>query len=640
MIYIEHEILVYLINKRGWTTSIELASRFGVSIRTIKTTVKSINLTSQGIITSSSKGYHVSDETKALNILNLNQSDTYPQTHEERKKFIYKRFLLSNAEVSISNLADELSISESTLLNEINRIKPDLAEFDLHFCIKNDQLSITGYIENKKSMFSRFIYDETKESFLSINAMRKYLPHFDLELVKTIVTSSLDESHHFIDDFSLFNFVLHIGIILERYYQFPNNSQNELLFVSKVNIPCYVEEIIKNVTNKISHIFNIIFQPQDKYDLGLLIMTRISPLQNNQNLPEGFENIIHKKTMDLLNIIQKKTLETYGIDMNKGEFISRFLLHLNNLLTRLQNKIILRNPQMDLIKNMFPFIYDVSVYISNIIIQTTHLDMFEDEISYIALHIGVLIEETKINKSKVNVLLIYPSYFSQKKSLVETINNSFSEMLVIQDVVSSYSSVSNLSNYDLIITTLPITEVTLAPVIQVSTFLSPLDIGKIYEYIDITLKRRLRKKIEVNLNRLFNQNIFFADTFEWSQRKAIDTLSESLHANGYTNSEFKAKIYERELLSPSDYSNIAMPHPIEGFSLHSGIAVSLHPEGLTWNQKTVYIVFMLAIKPDDHLIFRDIFDFITDIIIKPAQLMKLATVKNFDEFIETFLSFI
>lgn len=641
MITIERDVLVYLNNQNDWTTSIELASHFGVSIRTIKSTVKSINSISNALIASSLKGYLVKNKQEAVNLIDQQGNFTFPQSFEERRKLIYKKFLLSNKIISLIDLADELSVSETTLLNELNKLKPDLADFDLHFSIKDDFLSIEGYIENKKKLFSRFIYDETKESFLSIDAMKMYLTHFDLEAVKTIVIASLDESHYFIDDFSLFNFILHIGIILERNYQFDNLRQQENTpLENEVAIPEYITNLIENVTQKINLQFNITVQRADKYDLGLLIMTRILPMRNDNSLPVGFEKIISSETFKLMATIQERTLATYGIDMDKGDFKSRFLLHLNSLLTRLRNNIILRNPQMYLIKNMYPFIYDVSVFISNIILQNTKLEILEDEISYIALHIGVLIEETKRSKSKVKALLIYPTYFSQKNHLVDAINKRFSDVLIIQDIVASHQGIQNIENYDLIISSLPSKTAFVIPIVQISNFLSPTDICSISEQIDAILKHRLRSKIESNLNTLFNKRIFFSSHQGWTQVDAIEVLADELHANGYTDQAFKEKIYEREHLSPSDYSNIAMPHPVEMSSLKSGIAVSLHPDGLLWNQRTVYIVFMLAINPDDHLLFRDVFDFITDIIVKPEQFHRLAAAENFDRFIHILLSFV
>ena len=91
----------------------------------------------------------------------------------------------------------------------------ELADFELTIKTKNNLVFIDGQETNKK-LISKLIYEDSKDSFLSIKMMQSYLPHFDLTIVKQIVSDKLQKHHYFMDDFSLLNLVLHIAITMER----------------------------------------------------------------------------------------------------------------------------------------------------------------------------------------------------------------------------------------------------------------------------------------------------------------------------------------------------------------------------------------------------------------------------------------
>jgi lichenan operon transcriptional antiterminator len=82
-----------------------------------------------------------------------------------------------------------------------------------------------------------------------------------------------------------------------------------------------------------------------------------------------------------------------------------------------------------------------------------------------------------------------------------------------------------------------------------------------------------------------------------------------------------------------------MPHPLETCAFTSVVGVSLHPHGIAWNNARVNIVFLLAINARDRPFFKDIFDFITEIISDEHNLKVILEAKTFDRFIDILVSF-
>ncbi|MHB8097946.1 MAG: helix-turn-helix domain-containing protein, partial [Erysipelotrichaceae bacterium] len=245
------------------------------SRRTIQYCVKSINEEYPNLITSSRNGFKIVSKQQLSSILSNSQVIDIPQTEADRKTLILKSLLFTNESKDLDELAQELFISPSTLNNELIKIKLELSEFDLIFKTKSNVASIEGLEKNKKKMISSLIYKDTKDNFMNLDSMQKYLPMFDLHRVKKIVTDNLKLFEFFIDDFSLLNFVLHIAITMERNKLDNHLSIKKSTQSSNTIISSHINQIIQTIIDDIEKEYSIVFSESDCYDLALLIMTRV-----------------------------------------------------------------------------------------------------------------------------------------------------------------------------------------------------------------------------------------------------------------------------------------------------------------------------------------------------------------------------
>ena len=88
------------------------------------------------------------------------------------------------------------------------------------------------------------------------------------------------------------------------------------------------------------------------------------------------------------------------------------MLHLKNLKNRLIKNNLLKNPMLDSIKISCPTIYDISTFIAYQLTLSFHENVNEDEIAFIALHVGTEIERQKKEETKVSCLLLCPEYLN------------------------------------------------------------------------------------------------------------------------------------------------------------------------------------------------------------------------------------
>ncbi|MEA5050608.1 MAG: PRD domain-containing protein [Oscillospiraceae bacterium] len=631
-------ILQLLGKQTDWVTSFGLSTLINLSVRTVKTYLADLNAEYPGLIESSSKGFRIRDKAMLAEILRASSAAVIPQTAEERKKYVLRKLLLQTNEYDLDMLACELCISPVTLMNEIQRIKAELVPYELFIRTKANSIFIEGPESNKKSLISRLIYDDTRDSFMDIKLVQSYLPNFNLRTIRSIVTGALKKHHYFLDDFSLLNLVLHIAISLER-KRVTNVHPPDDVHAWESLVSAHTKEIVDDIVAGVENEFGVRFECGEIYDFALLIMTRVISDAINEANVDRLSQFVGDDIIRLVSLIQSRTKEVYNITITNEDFTVRFSLHLKNLIVRLKNGVKLRNPQMTDIKNAYPFIYDVSVFIADIVTKETGYPMSEDEISYFALHLGVLIEERKVIKYEARAVLLCPQYYNTSLDFANRIAASFEGNLMISGIASSIAELEAFSDYDMVISTLSLQAYTAKPWVHVSSFFTNKDVLAISEKIEETLKARTKAKVESKLRLMFKETLFFCDDSIRNQHDAIELMSDSLCAQGYVGPDFKQKLFDREIVSSSAYTNIAMPHPLEMCAFRSAIAVSVHPNAIPWNDSRVNIVFMLAINITDRLFFKDIFDFITDVISEDQKLKALLKAQTFNEFIATLVSF-
>ncbi len=157
---------------------------------------------------------------------------------------------------------------------------------------------------------------------------------------------------------------------------------------------------------------------------------------------------------------------------------------LKNLLIRLVHQIPITCLQFNSIKNDYPLIYAISVHISDVIYHATNHVLPEDEIAYIALHIGVLMEANKAASERVSCLIVCPDYNIIGKNIFKKLSAMFSDKMLIRNIVTAIREDTDLSKIDLILTT----EILEASIVirqyMIEPFLSEANIRTIFDIIE------------------------------------------------------------------------------------------------------------------------------------------------------------
>lgn len=630
----EQGILRQLKTRPGWSTAAQLAAALGCSVRSIKTSVANLNGSWPGIIESSHSGFRLADRD-ALARAERESRPAIPQTAEERRSYILRKLLMEEKQCDLDDLASELCISPVTLNNELTPLRASLLDYDLTLRTRSNTLFIEGNETAKKKMIGRLIYDETKDFFNSMELISSYFPNLDVRSIRETVTQVLTERRCFLNNYSLSNLVLHIAITIQRNRHgfWDDSGEPES---HGVTIPPFIRQIVKTLCEVLSERFRVQFSDSDRYTFCVIIYTRcMHPSGDDQ------AQMIDPSVHGLLTHIRDKVKDTFDIDLDDHDFLVRFGLHIKNMLLRSQGGVELRNPQLDAIKRNYPYIYDIAVFIAGEINKVTGVHITEDEIAYIALHIGGLIEQTNSERSKLHAVLLYPGYYEDGATLMRRIWHTFQDSLLLENIISAPEELAAVPNCELLITTAPLPPHAVPSAItvfSVSNYLTSRDVAGLASCIDALKRKRLRDTMETDLKTLFKPELFYYRPPFQTVREVLMGLGGALQSHGFAGPDFCRKLLERESVCSSAIGNIAIPHPLDMDALDTAIAVAIYPQGLRWNANTVNIVFMLAIRKEDRPLFRDIFDFVSGTVMEPDTFRVLMQTRDYDSFLRVLLS--
>jgi lichenan operon transcriptional antiterminator len=612
-------------------TSKSIAAHFGVTPRTVQNYIKDIKEEYTDYIEISYKGIVL------IKQIEFDQDNSIPLSFKERRSYILRILLPANKSVDLDSLASSLCISEVTLQNEIKKIRRYIEKFHLILKTKNNQLFITGTEKDKKALMIHQIYEEAENYLVSLSTLNDMFPKYDADKIHGIIVQKLDERKLFIDEYSLINLLLHILISMNQAEVLQTISYEEMDVETNVKFTDSTRHfitIIDELCDKLEEIYSVRFSKNNRYQFTLLLMTRAIRNKEIKEI-EATKLSVDQDIIHLVNDIIRCVHMDYNIDLNINEFIIAFSLHIKNMLIRLKENVSVHNPLLFSIKSTSPAIYDIAVYVANIISKRQNVEMYDDEIAYIALHIGARIEELNSLREKLKVVVVCPHYYSSYSNQLKKIETYFYDDLMIDSILTNPKELDSIK-YDFIVSTIPILDKN--DCVIISTFFNEIDKENISNQIKRIKKSISRSKIANVLERLIDKELFETNCNYNSKEDAIKQMGNLLIQKGYVTNEFIEKLFEREKISPTNFGMIAIPHPIDYYSQRTILEISILEKPIEWGNSLVKIIFMFSISKFDFSDFSDIFSFLANICNDDKNIEYLISSRSYDDFIKNILT--
>ncbi|WP_276850679.1 BglG family transcription antiterminator [Enterocloster lavalensis] len=611
-----------------FVTASSLAANMDVSTRSIKSYIQEINSFYPDAIESSREGYRI-DKQAARRI--LEESGTHiPQSSQERIVYIINSLIKSDTSVNTYDLCDEMYVSYSTIKNDLQAVKSRLRKYDLQLNNNHDNLTVSGLEKNKRRLLSSILYDESNVNFVNLETIQNIFPEIEIELIKDSLLEIFDRFHYFVNDYSLINLVLHITIAIDR---IRNRNVNTEDIHDMPPISSHEYELARNIARKIEEDFQIEYNQAEVYELALLLISRATAIDYQSITVSNLGDFITPECLALVKELISDVNSFYYIDLTEPEFLIRFALHIRNLLQRSKNNYFSRNPLTEEIKTSCPLIYDVSVCLSSIIKERTGISINDDEIAYIAFHLGSTLEAQKNLSEKVTAAPYCPSYYDTNVKLTDTINRHFSSELLITNIFTEERELEKAGKSDLVLSTVPLNSVIQLPLLQISPFFTEKDVQSLRRQLTEIKTNKRRKQFREYLEYLIVPEFFERRDDLTDYDQVVRHMVGKMVSMGYVDEDFEQDIRAREQLSATAFQDFAIPHAMKMRAHKTGINVLISDTPVRWGDKQVRIVLMLCFNRDERFIFNEIFEPLTMVLSSRENVKRLVTAGDYQEFI-------
>ncbi len=624
----ERIISIFNENKE-WITGKELSRLLGVSDRTIRSDIDTINKHFSDELIQSNIRLGYSLDVEKYNQLYVEEDDI-PQTPAQRCTYLMQQLLIHEDGINLTFLQEDIYVSGYSIENDIKRVRKTLEKYDtLKLVRSKNYIYLKGNEIDKRKLYKDLLSDETQGNFLNLNKLAMFYKDFDLIQVTDVLIRILKEHHYNIKESMFPMLILHIGISIERMlnYQFyKTDIRNDELIASEEY------KIAKEYYEKLQDLLSLELREDEICLLALLISNK-----SGQYQPHHIQ--IDENSIDIQELIQEVVMpieKKLHIHFHEDEdFMSGLKMHLQGLVDRYKQNINADNLFVHEIKKNYPLVFEMGVSVGKTLEESLNITINESEMGFIALHFGAAYERlNRNNKFKAVMIIPYNQSFSSlgRKKL----ESMFSERLEILDTFNIFEEAKVLAlNPDLLITTIPLSHDLDILTIQVSMFINNEDESLIFQSLAKLERKRFQNVFNQKISQLINEDYFYMNLDLKNSTEVIEYLCDRLYEGGVVNKFFKKGVLKREEMSPTSFIySFATPHSFGDYVNIPTISVALLKNPIDWGAYKVKLVILLAINEEDHETLKIFFDWLSQAIGEVGHFSSLLESKNYQDFIK------
>lgn len=626
----QNMIMTIMNNQKDWIVGKDLAKLLNVSDRTIRNDIAAINEFYADTMIESNirKGYQIQGE-KVKRFIEETKKEI-PETGEERRWLILKT-LVEHNQVNIYQLADQMCISEFSLENDMNKIRKLLDNYQgLKVIRQSNMLQLSGGEREKRHLYEELISYKISGNLWNLNKVAENFMRFDLLKVKELLKDIFEKFHYQMNEVRIPTLLIHVGVILERNFacHFLKEDEEQQ---GKYGREEY--EISRHFFEKIGARLSLQVREAEICDFAIY-------LEHGKRKGYCEEEQLQGLASDLVQHIIVEIREHFDIDFSEDcEFRLGLEVHTVSLLKRHYANVEIDHTCLEEVKRKYPLIFEMGVWVCKIMEEHLNIIISENEISFIALHLGSAYERANLRR-KYRCLLICPHNQTVKDLCIQKIVNRFQDRMEIVGCMSYFEeSLIREKNLDLILTTQPVAHALDIETTEISMFFAHTDEAAVFQTLNRLDQIRYRNNFQFFILNLIREEFFTANMAVEEPEKIISDMCDKLYARGYVKENFKEGVLKRERLSPTSFFHgFAIPHNMSHQeTIHSAISTAILKQPVQWGSYEVRFVLLLAITEENRNFLKIFFDWLDDIVSNPEKFARLLEVQDYQSFVNTLL---
>lgn len=612
-------MLDYLSQASGWVTAAELAGQLGVtprSVRSYVTQAKTAALPLE-LIESGPAGYRLNRDAHTAFRSTLGSRPADADTPQDRLYQLVRRLTDSTEGLDVFELAGALFVSDSTIEADLAKARSLLPGSGLGLTRHGSVVTLTGSETDRRRLLSRMFREESARGLLELEEIQRAFASESLAGFKTDLIAMLDGQGYFVNEFGTNNVLLHLAIAVDRV------TRRAVASTPGTDAAAFPNEMTAALSELITRHFAVDLDRGDLDYLALLLTTRVVTPGHDQPAEALVENYVRAADLEAVRRIIRQASDEYLVDLAGEDFIVRLTLHVRNLIDRAQNRSYSRNPLTRSIKTSYPMTYELAVFIASALQRQEQIVINDDEIAYIAMHVGAHLEQQSHREELLTCVLVCPNYYDMHVLLRARIERVLGDDLAVLSVVTRSDVEWGAIEADLVLSTIE-PPVRSDGVIVIQPFLTAGDIDRIRQ--NVSRIRRLGRRAEIRdeLLKFFDESLFLRNFYARDEVAMIRALGERMTARGLIDQTYVDGAIERELMSSTAFTdNLAVPHAMAMSARQTSIAIVVNDNPMDWGENRVNVVALIAFSAAGRASFQAVFDQFVEVFADRADVQRL-----------------
>ncbi|WP_168187196.1 transcription antiterminator [Salinibacterium sp. UTAS2018] len=624
-------LIEHLAQSEAWVTAAELADKLGVTTRSVRsyvTAVKSSALPLE-VIESSTSGYRLNRENYAEFLKGASNRES--ERPRDRQYHLIRRLGDAPEGSDIHALAASFFVSESTIEADLRKVKAVVEESGLTLSRRGPLVILAGTEPGLRRLLSTMFRHEESQGFLELESIQREFESSDLRSFKTELLALLDSHGYFVNEYGINHVLLHVAIAADR--SGPSETALAIpLAAEPENETTEPAAFSSDLATLITSHFGANLPQEDVVEIELLLTTRVITRTTSPSSPADVD--LEELIARIRRTVQHVG-EEYLIDLDDDDFIMRLSLHVRNLIARAHDLSYSRNPMTRSIKTTHPMIYELAVFIAAEVQRDEGILIHDDEISYIALHVGSHLERQAKREVRLTAALVCPNYHDLHVILRQRIEAVLGDELQLRIVITRNDvDLAELST-DLVLTTIDLRSFA-DNVVLIQPFLTETDVDAIRRVIGRVRRLRRRRQLTDELLRFFDPALFLRNFTAPNEEAMIAALGTRMVTAGVIDAGYITGAIERERMSSTAFTDtLAVPHAMTMNAHRTAISIVINETPMPWGENRVNVIALIAFSAAGRSSFQTVFDqFVTVFSDRDyvQQLVKRAV--DFPTFIE------
>lgn len=501
------QILYKLISSPAYTKISELAEEFGVSQRTIRYDLDKIDyyLKHNGLpqlVRKPNSGIQFNgtseQRNKVLKLISNISSYNYVLTPRERQNIILSQLLQTKNYITIGSLSEILSVSRSTVINDLRKVKGWLIKNNLKLkSSPGHGINIEGNEKDLRNAVVSLLAEnvELEKAFEIIKAplnrrinvtvdqqVKNLFEDLDIGLIEETVRMAENQLQTVFSDRTYSGLVIHIALAIKRIQL----GRDIVMLKDELDNLRLTKEfaVASSMAQKLEEYFHIKI-PVDEIGYITVHLLGGKVVAASTHIKENWAQL-QLLTAKIIESVQSEIkVNFFGDD----ELYKGLMEHLGPTIYRLKHGLLLKNPILEEVKRSYSRIFQSVKKGLKVLEDFIGGHINEEEVGYITMHFGAALERAKARKKagqrkNHRILVVCGTGIGTAKLLSSRIKAEFDD-IEIADTAASRKVREKLliDDIDFIVSTIPM-NCDKVPEIVVNPLLPQEDITKIRKYIE------------------------------------------------------------------------------------------------------------------------------------------------------------